>query len=259
MSVMTAAHRAAARESALWQLTIAELKLYLRERVGPVWGVGLPTLLLIILASIPAYSKPRADLDGLTHLDIEVPILIMMAVALISIIAMPYTLAGYRERGILRRMQTTPTGPMRVLAAQLIVSLSSIIVTMILIMAVARFGYGATLPHQVGGWVIAMLLTVAAMLSMGLFVAAVAPSGRAAMGIGNLLFFPMMFFSGLWLPIPDMPAVLQHISHATPLGAAYGALQNATLGQWPTWLQLLTLAAYAVAFALAAARFFRWE
>jgi ABC-2 type transport system permease protein len=259
MSVMTAAPRAVTRGSALWQLTITELKLYLRERVGPVWGVGFPMLLLIILASIPAYSKPRTDLSGLTHLDIEVPILIMMAVTLISIIAMPYTLAGYRERGILRRMQTTPAGPLRVLAAQLIVSLSTIIVTMILLLAVGRFGYGATLPHQVGGWVIAMLLTVAAMLGLGLFVAAVAPGVRAAMGIGNLLFFPMMFFSGLWLPVPDMPMVLQHISHATPLGAAYGALQNATLGQWPTWLQLVTLAAYAVAFGLAAARLFRWE
>ena len=69
----------------------------------------------------------------------------------------------------------------------------------------------------------------------------------------------MMFFAGLWLPIPDMPRVLQHISHATPLGAAVPALQNATQGQWPAWLPLLTMAAYAVAFGLAAARFFRWE
>jgi ABC-2 type transport system permease protein len=69
----------------------------------------------------------------------------------------------------------------------------------------------------------------------------------------------MMFFAGLWLPIPNMPRVLQHISHATPLGAAVPALQNATLGHWPTSLQLLTLAAYAVAFGLAAAKLFRWE
>ncbi len=259
MSVMTAPPRAAARGSALWQVAITELKLYLRERVGPVWGTGFPMLLLIIFGSIPSFSKPKAVYGGLTALEVYVPILIMMAVALMSLISMPLTLAGYRERGILRRMRTTPAGPLRVLAAQLIVTLGAIMVTVILVLAVSRLGYGAAVPHQFGGWVIAMLLAVAAMLSMGLFVAAVAPGGRAAMGIGNLVFFPLMFFSGLWLPIPDMPAVLQHISHATPLGAAYGALQNATLGQWPTWLQLLTLAAYAVAFGLAAARFFRWE
>lgn len=259
MSVMTAAPRAAARGSALWQLTVTELKLYLRELIGPIFGMGFPMLLLIIFGTIPSWSKPKAVYSGLTTLEVYVPILIMLAVALTSLITMPLTLAGYRERGILRRMRTTPAGPLRVLAAQLIVALATIAVTVIVVLTVSRLGYGAALPHQFGGWVIAMLLTVAAMLSMGLFVAAVAPGGRAAAGIGDLLFFPLMFFSGLWLPIPDMPTVLQHISHATPLGAAYGALQNATLGQWPTWLQLVTLAAYAVAFGLAAARFFRWQ
>ena len=259
MTVMTTASRGVTRGSALWQLTVTELKLNLRELVGPAWGVAFPMLLLIIFGSIPAFSKPKAVYTGLTTLEVYVPILIMMAVALTSLIAMPMTLAGYRERGILRRMQTTPAGPLRVLAAQLIVGLAAIVVTAIVVLAVSRLGYGAALPRQFGGWVVAMLLTVAAMLSIGLFVAAVAPSGRGATGIGNLLFFPLMFFSGLWLPIPNMPTVLQHISHATPLGAAYGALQNATLGQWPSSLQLLTLAAYAVAFGLAAARFFRWE
>lgn len=259
MSVMTASLRGVTRGSALWQLTVTELKLYLRELTGPVWGVGFPTLLLIIFGSIPSWDTPKAAYDGLTTLEVYVPILIMLAVALTSLIAMPVTLAGYRERGILRRMRTTPAGPVRVLAAQLIVGLATIAVTAIVVLAVSRLGYGAALPRQLGGWAVAMLLTVAAMLSMGLFAAAVAPGARGAAGIGNLLFFPLMFFSGLWLPIPSMPAVLQHISHATPLGAAYGALQKATLGQWPTWLQLLTMAAYAAAFAVAAARFFRWE
>ena len=80
-----------------------------------------------------------------------------------------------------------------------------------------------------------------------------------ARGIGALAFYPMMFFAGLWLPIPNMPATLQHNSHATPLGAAGPALAAATAGSWPTALQLLTLAAWAVALGLAAARFFRWE
>jgi ABC-2 type transport system permease protein len=56
-----------------------------------------------------------------------------------------------------------------------------------------------------------------------------------------------------------MPATLQHISHATPLGAAVQALTDSAQGHWPTWLQLVTMAAYAVAFGLAAARWFRWE
>lgn len=105
----------------------------------------------------------------------------------------------------------------------------------------------------------AALLAAAALLGAGLLVAAVAPTGRVARGIGALLFYPMMFFAGLWLPIPSMPAVLQHISHATPLGAAVPALTAAAEGSMPTALQLGTLAAWAVALGLTAARFFRWE
>jgi ABC-2 type transport system permease protein len=49
------------------------------------------------------------------------------------------------------------------------------------------------------------------------------------------------------------------ISHATPLGAAWESFQAAALGHWPPALALGTMAAYAIAFGLAAARLFRWE
>ncbi len=90
-------------------------------------------------------------------------------------------------------------------------------------------------------------------------IASIAPTGRVARGIGAVLFYAMMFFAGLWLPLPSMPAVLQRISHATPLGAAVPALTAAAEGSMPTLLQLGTMAGWAVAFGLAAARFFRWE
>jgi ABC-2 type transport system permease protein len=56
-----------------------------------------------------------------------------------------------------------------------------------------------------------------------------------------------------------MPTLLQHIAHATPLGAAWEAFQQAAIGQWPPALALVTMAAWAVAFGAAAVRFFRWE
>jgi ABC-2 type transport system permease protein len=49
------------------------------------------------------------------------------------------------------------------------------------------------------------------------------------------------------------------VDHATPLGAAVPALTAAAEGSMPTALQLGTMAAWAAAFGLAAAKFFRWE
>src|SRR6202035_1507122 len=100
-----------------------EAKLFVRERYGIIWGVGFPLILLVIFGNIPAFRQPSKDLGGLTYLEAYVPILIAFVIAILSINAMPAILAGYRERGVLRRMATTPVGPSRVLAAQLMVNL----------------------------------------------------------------------------------------------------------------------------------------
>jgi ABC-2 type transport system permease protein len=178
---------------------------------------------------------------------------------MLALVALPMALTGYRERGVLRRLRTTPVGPGRLLSAQLVVNLSALVVTVVLLLAVARLGYGVRLPRQFAGFVIAALFAAAALLAIGLFVAALAPSARAAQAIGTILFFPMMFFAGLWLPIAQMPPLLRQISHAAPLGAAVQALQDSAQGQWPQPVHLLTMAAYAVVFGLAATRLFRWE
>ncbi|MFI5892106.1 hypothetical protein ACIA5D_18565 [Actinoplanes sp. NPDC051513] len=52
---------------------------------------------------------------------------------------------------------------------------------------------------------------------------------------------------------------VEHIAHATPMGAAVTAMQDATDGHWPHWLALVTLLAWASGAAFAAARLFRWE
>jgi ABC-2 type transport system permease protein len=146
-----------------------------------------------------------------------------------------------------------------VLTAQLVIDVAVVVVMLVLVLAVARMAYGVALPRQLAGFVLTALLAAAALLAIGLFVAAAAPTARAANAIGAILFFPMMFFAGLWLPIAQMPSVLRHISHATPLGAAVQALQDSAQGHWPHPLQLLTMAAYAVVFGLGATRLFRWE
>ena len=112
--------RAAAPGAALGRLTRTELRLFLRERIGPVLGRGVPAGAAGHLRQHPLLQPERGSLGGLTVLDVYVPILIAFALAMLSLNALPTVLAGYRERGVLRRLQTTPAGPVRVLAAQLV-------------------------------------------------------------------------------------------------------------------------------------------
>ena len=260
-----AAPRPAARPgrpgaSALRRLTGTEFKLFARERVGLIWGVGFPVVLLIIFGAIPGFRSPVSTATPhVTILDAYVPILIAFVLAMLAINVLPAVLAGYREKGILRRLATTPVGPQRVLTAQLIICVGMAAVTLVALLALGRIAYHVPLPRQLAGFVVAALLTTLALVSIGLFYAAVAPTGRAANAMGAITFFPMMFFAGLWLPIAAMPALLQHISHATPLGAGVQALTDAWQGHWPHPVNLITLAIYAVVLGAGAARLFRWE
>jgi ABC-2 type transport system permease protein len=241
------------------ELTLTELRLFLREKSGPAFGVGLPLVLLIVFGNLPFYNTPRDSLGGRTLLDTYVPVLIALVLAVLALNVLPPALAGYRERGVLRRLRTTPVGPVRVLAAQLVVMLLTAVVAVTAMLLVARFAFGVVLPRQMAGFLLSALLSALALLAVGLLVTAAASGGRTANVLGAAVFYPLVFFGGLFLPIPTMPATLRHISHATPMGAAVTALEDATNGHWPHWLALVTLLAWAVVAGGAAARLFRWE
>ncbi len=77
--------------------------------------------------------------------------------------------------------------------------------------------------------------------------------------IAAVLFFPLMFFAGLWVPQAMMPATLRDIGGYTPLGAAVQATQQALYVGFPATSPLVVLALYALVFGFLAVRFFRWE
>jgi ABC-2 type transport system permease protein len=243
----------------LTKLTFTETKLFFREPIGVFFTLAFPPLLLVILGSIPSFREPNQDLHGARTIDLYAPIVIAMSIALLAFNGLPQILATYREKGILRRMATTPVRPVVVLAAQLLMCAAMSLVAVILVQTVGRIVFAVPLPRQAGGYVLAYLLTVVTALTIGLLIAALAPSGKGAGSIGTLLFFPVLFFAGLWLPRASMPEVLRRISDFTPLGAGVQSLQDAANGGWPQPLHIAVMLVWTVAAGAVAARNFRWE
>jgi ABC-2 type transport system permease protein len=124
---------------------------------------------------------------------------------------------------------------------------------------VARVAYHVPAPAEAGWFVLSLLLGIAALFSLGMLVAAVAPSARASAGLGWLLFFPNMFFAGVYFPAEEMSPLMRQIGNFTPLGAALHAVRDSWMGLAPRPEYLGIMAAYAVIAAALAARFFRWE
>ncbi|MGC2008719.1 ABC transporter permease [Trebonia sp.] len=230
---------------------MTEAKLLVREPLALFWGLVFPMALLAVM------GLSSSDIGGVPLVTIYEPIVIAFVGVVFGVQGIPVQVAGYRERRILRRLATTPAGPVRVVAAQLIVSLVVVLAATAGVLAVGRLGFGVPLPRQPAGFVLVAVLSATAMLALGLLIGAVAPTARSAGAAGTVLFFPLMYFAGLWTP--QMSASAKHIGQFTPLGAATQALGDSMNGGWPHPAAFAVLGLCTVVCAGLAARFFRWE
>ncbi|MFE8936644.1 ABC transporter permease [Streptomyces sp. NPDC007872] len=236
-----------------------EARLFGREPGSLFWVMLSPALLLVILGLIPSFREASEDLGGRRVIDLYVPVSVLFALIMSGLQAMPPVLSGYRERGILRRMSTTPVRPGTLLTAQLVLHAAAALVSALLVVAVGRLAFGVALPEDPAGYLIALLLAVACGLALGAAVCAVARTQKVATAVGSAVFFPTMFTAGVWVPVQAMPDTLQRIVGLTPFGAASEALDAAASGGRPEWAALGVMALWAVVLTGASVRWFRWE
>ncbi|MGW3359447.1 ABC transporter permease [Streptomyces bungoensis] len=236
-----------------------EFRLFRREPGAVFWILLFPTLLLVILGSIPSFREADPSLGGLRPVDAYVPVAVLIALIMSGVQSLPQVLTGHRERGVLRRMRLTPVRPSALLSAQMAVQGTVALGSALLALVVGRTAFGVALPRQPAGYLLALLLTTAAALALGSLVSAVSRTTKIAGAIGSAVFFPMMFCAGVWLPVREMPDALARVVGLTPFGAAARALDQAAAGHWPGWDHLGVLAGWAVLLTAGAARWFRWE
>ncbi|MET8475266.1 ABC transporter permease [Streptomyces sp. NPDC006422] len=259
MTTATAPTSAADRTPANRAVLKAEFTLFRRE-AGSVVGILLfPVALLVILGSIPSFRETDAGIGGIRLVDAYVPVTVLLGMLAGGIQSMPPIITGYRERGILRRMSTTPVRPSAVLGAQMGIHGAAVLVSVALCLAVGRLAFDVALPRQLAGYLLALVLSVVVSLALGALIASRARTTKVSNAIGSIVFFPAMFCAGVWLPVQAMPDTLARIVELTPFGAAAQALNEAAAGDWPAWSHLGVLALWALVLIRAARRWFRWE
>lgn len=239
------------------ELLRVETKLALREPYCFV-GIGLPAGLLVVFWFIGLYNPGSVGSSGLTILELYIPTVLVVGYIALAFIGMPVTLARDREIGWLRRVSTTPVPPSRLLAAQLLLNLviAGAATGVVVVVGAALFGA----PLEIGlRFVGVAALSIMELFSMGLVVAAVAPSQTAANAISGGLVFPLFFLSGLWIQPVSAGGALQTIMYYSPSGAAVRALLYSAFNVTPPYTTLVTMVVYTVIFVLVAIRYFRWE
>lgn len=245
----------------LVRFTWIEFLLQLREPFAAFFALVFPPLLVLLFGSIYG-NDPKPELGGLGTIDVTVPGYIAMVLATVGIFNLPISLASSRERGFLRRLAVTPLSPFAVFLAHLASLALLTIGGILLLVLVAKIGYHLRFPGSLSSAIAAGTLGGIALFAFGFAVAALAPTARTAQVTSMLLFYPMLFLSGMALPREILPTRIQQIATFFPATPVVTLLRAAweNVSWWRSeWQALLALALWTIGSLAVAAWRFRWE
>ncbi len=244
---------------ALRKLTITEGRLFLRDPAAVFFTLAFPALLLAALGADPALRRAVPRLHGLSTIEVYAPVMVVFTLVMLALNGMAPVLTAYREKGVLRRVAASPVPAALVPGALLVLYAVISAASLLLVVLLGRLAFQIELPQAPLAFAVAFLLAAASLFAAGMLLAALAPSAKAGNAIGIACFFPLMFFSGLWIPRELMPGLVRRIGDFIPSGAATEAVLDAWQGHWPHTGDMATMAVFALVAGGAAARLFRWE
>ncbi len=244
----------------LWRLTWLEIKIFVREPLGVIGTVVVPVLVFLVVSRLLG-GRVRPAGAALPGIVADLPVLVAMLVAVSAILSLVAIMAIYREGGILKRLRATPLGPSTILTAHVLVKLLFSATTLVIMAVLGRRLVPAGVEAPWLSFGVAVLFSMACVLSIGFVIASVVPTARFAQPLGALVLYPMLGLSGLFAPIEAMPEGLQLLARALPLTYAVSLQRGIWHGEsWVSHAGDIGVLALVLALSVAvSARVFRWE
>lgn len=165
------------------------------------------------------------------------------------------SLALERDGGLLTLKRALPMPPGAYLLGKMLMAMAAAGGVILLLMALAlSLGHVTLAPAQAVALLLTGMLGVLPFCALGMFVGTLI-KGQGAPGMLQLIYLPMSFLSGLWLPLPLLPTFVQRIAPVWPSYHLH-KLALAAVGMNPGGLlvHVLVLAGVAAGFVLLAAR-----
>ena len=198
----------------------------------------------------------------LSYMDVVLMGLVGMGLMFNSIITVAVKLSMYREQSVLRRLLVTPLRVSRFFGSFILAHTALAVVQIGIIMAVSMLVFGAKV-HGNLLWIFLVAgLGNLVFLNIGVMVAAYARSVAAASSLGNLVAFPMMFFSGTFFPTESLPGFLPELTKVLPLTPLLEVLREISVDGGVPWNQpaaLGMLAGWLAVSSVVATRLFKFR
>jgi ABC-2 type transport system permease protein len=171
-------------------------------------------------------------------------------------------LAFQRDAGVLKRTRGTPLPSTVFFGAKV---MHALLVALLLVVITVTFGhvlYSAEVPTGISLFQFLVMLVVgaASFCSLGFAVTTVIPNSDAAAPIVNATILPLLFLSGVFIPIGDnAPAWISWVARIFPVKHFADGIQAGFLGTAFHWSDVLVVGLWGLGALLVTLRFFSWE
>jgi len=215
--------------TAFLQLMKFDLKLYFRDYITIFWVLIYPVLMLAIFGSM--YGDQPGFAEGTRFIDYYVPALCVLNVISVSVFTLNINIITQRESGVLRRYRVSPVRKTAVLASHSLQGVILVVLGAIEIIAVSKIVWNVNIEWSALALLFGCLLFgCLCFFTIGFALSGLAKSAGAGSGLAMIVFFPMLFLSGIMMPIELLPSIMQSISEWLP-GAYFVTLaQQVWLG-----------------------------
>jgi ABC-2 type transport system permease protein len=234
------------------------------NQVAAVFQSVQAVLGVVNLGGRPPLVVPQPETlqtENLNFISYFVPSMLGLSVMQVGIFA-AIPLVADRVKLILKRLAATPLRRWQLVGSNVLMRLLIALVQAVIIVGVGVVVFGVEI---VGSMLLAgffIALGAMAFLALGYVIASFAKTEDSANGMTSIVQFPMMFLSGTFFPIDQMPDFLQGIARVIPLTYLSDALRQVMVGGAafaPLWVCAAVLAAWLVGGFLVASRTFRWQ
>ena len=247
----------------VWHQFRYDQRTFWREPAAVFFTVALPLIFLFIFVSIFGNESMDAGGRSISGSTYYVPGIVVLGLVSATTMNLAISLAGLRERGILKRVRSTPLPPWVFMAGRIC---TATVVMFLLTAAVTLLGaliYDVEIPGRtLPALVLTLVMGTFTFCALGFALTAAIPSENAAPAVANAIILPMYFFSGIFIPEQDLPSGMRLLGDIFPVKHLFNAVLAAfdpfTKGAGIQWGDLGVLALWGVVGLLVAAKVFRW-
>ncbi len=171
-------------------------------------------------------------------------------------------LSFQRDAGVLKRTRGTPLPSVVFFAAKVV---HAMLISLLLVAITVTFGtvlYSAEIPTGIPllQFLIMLIVGAASFCALGFAITTVIPNADAAAPIVNATILPLLFLSGIFIPIgDDAPAWITFIARFFPVKHFADGIQAGFLGTPFHWIDVGIVGLWGVGALLLTLRFFSWE